>query len=341
MCLVCVLSGCRMHDCQDRRGRSQRPKIERVKGGWHDLIVAHRQQCTAALATGGPDLERLVAQLYDRATDRRTLELAWRLLECDEKRNPGNTGFVGTVKLSERHICQVAKYLWRKLRRSECVPDVIDPVCLPVLSHFGDQISHDAMHLIVQPLLVNQIDPLTLAAGSEDDRLNSLSVSFDLAETSNRLVWAQASVRDPYNSVPQEPLSDLLWDVLPNKKCFQLITDMMWMPSPIGIFQGGRLSELLLDFYFDRTVVRKWREAHENVPLLRSGADFLVLCRSRKGAERIRADLLKILCEAGMPVDQAGESSICDLAAGDTVDWLGHAISRRNGKWQWKPHKSN
>ena len=335
MCLKCACGG-NIQGCEDRRV-SWRPKIERPKGNWYDFLRAHREQCRSALAMGGPDEEQLVAQLYDRVTDVRALETAWRFLEAHERANPGTTGFAPAVGLSDKEIRRVVKHLRSMLRKPGYVPDAIDYDGWPLASRFDKQVGQKAMCLIVEPLLVHGLDPLTLSAGSEDDRQNSLSVSCDLAETSNRLVWARVSVREPFDRVPEKSLFDLVWDGMPNNRCVELIVDLTGLPSPTGIFRGCRLSELLIEFYLDRMVVRKWHEVHKNVPILRSGAEFLILCRKKDGAERMRADLLEIIREAGMPVDEAGESSICDLNAGDSVEWLGYTISRQAGEWVYEP----
>ena len=335
MCLKCACGG-NIEDCEDRRV-SRRPRIERPKGNWYAFLCAHREQCRSALAVGGPDEEQLVAQLYDRATDVRALETAWRFLEAHEKGNPGTTGFAPAVGLTDKEIRCVVKHLRSMLRKPGYVPDVFDYDGWPLASRFDKQVGQKAMCLIVEPLLVHGLDPLTLSAGSDDDRLTGLGVTLDVAETSNRLVWAQTSVKEPFDRVPEKSLFDLVWEGMPNNRCVELIVDLTGLPSPTGIYQGCRLSQLLIDFYLDRAVVRKWREAHQNVPILRSGAEFLVLCQKKSGAERMRAELLKILDNAGLPVDEAAESSICDLNAGDSVEWLGYTISRQAGEWVYEP----
>ena len=335
MCFFCDLFHYKFPSCPGRI--NGRPKLERIKGPWYEFLPSHLQQCESALAMGGADEERLVAQLYDRATDIRTLEAAWRWLDNDKIQYPGISGTGRAVNLTDKEMRYLVTHLRNKLRKPGYVVEDHDFFLWPILSRLGDEVGRNAMCLIVQPLLVNGLDPLTLSVASDEASLNSLNVTLDLAGSKKRMVWAKASVKDPFDNVPEQHLFDMVWAGMPNNRCVQLIVDLTGLPSPTGILQGCKLSELLIDFYLDRVVVCEWREIHENVPLLRRGAEFLILCRKKDGAERMRADLVDILGKAGMPVDEAGESSISDLAAGDSAEWLGFAISRQAGEWHYEP----
>ena len=336
MCIYCDLFGGSIMGCLDDDD-DQTTKIERIRGKSKDFVGIHLDQCKTALALGGNEWESLIDQLFDRVTDLRNLEAAWQHLVEFEKQNPGKTEFGAVVDLTDKQIRLVLKELRRTLRNPKYMPTEGDAICWAILSHLTEKIGQTAMCAVVEPLLVEGLDPLTLTAGSEEARLNSLNATLSLATKENRLMWALVSAKDPFNNVPQDPLFDELWEILPNKKCFQLITGLTWMPDPNGISEGNRLSELLIDMYLDRTVVRKWREVHENVPLIRCGADFLILSQTKNDAKRMRADLLDILGKAAMPIDESSKSTICDLAAGETAEWLGYTISRQAEEWFHEP----
>ncbi len=199
----------------------------------------------------------------------------------------------------------------------------------------------EALCQILDPVISPSLDELTIDDRSANEHAKGLATALKLSADTKRLVWITVSVRRLSEGVSLDRLLDLFWDYLPNRKLIFLVEDLLRTPGNNGIPPGSRLAALLMHLFLDRAVVRKWRELHPKVPLIRCGGAFLVLCTDRKAAEGLHSALTKLLHEAGLPLHQEEkETPIRDLNAGEKATLPGCTIGRRDGEWQIEPDKS-
>jgi hypothetical protein len=87
---------------------------------------------------------------------------------------------------------------------------------------------------------------------------------------------------------------------------------------------------LLSNVYLDRCLDRPWRKQNPGLPLLRVVDDLLVLTRDEEESAAAQTSLRSMLIAAGM-LANANKGVIRDLAAGQSIDWLGYTI-RKGGQ---------
>lgn len=333
------LFGFRPLGTESRRRRSYTPPVKRLRGRSDQFLDIHKAECAAAIAARGEKLKILIAQLHNRASDERHLGTTWSALATLEKTHPGTTAFGMVADFDSVRIRYSVKLIQRVMRNRNFCPAPDDQVWWTALSLAGDQLIRFAVFQILEPVLTPGLDQLTIRDVSDDDREHGVDAAVSLSAKKARFIWMTAKVSSPLDHVPRDRLLDLFWEKLKNRKLIFLIEDLFTTPSKNGIREGSQMAELLLDFYLDWAVVRKWRNLHPKVPLIRSDGEFLVLCRTRNGAERLYPEIMSLLKKAGMAVDKPDGPPIRDLASGETAAWLGSVISRRNDEWRIQREK--
>jgi hypothetical protein len=84
---------------------------------------------------------------------------------------------------------------------------------------------------------------------------------------------------------------------------------------------------MLSNVYLDRCLDRPWRQQNPRMPLLRVVDDLLVLTWDEGESVAAQTSLRSMLVEAGMEAN-ASKGVLRDLAAGQSIDWLGYAICK-------------
>lgn len=319
--------------------RSRGPRVARLQCKGRVFLEVHQEECVTALAEGDAKLGFLVAQLHNRASDERHLFDAWRVLAAWEKEHPGTTVFALAAGLDLKEIRHAIKLIQRAMRTRTFRPAEVDTEFWIAMAPVADQLIHFATFQILEPLIVPSLDPLTLSPVAS--RIRHLERTSSLARKKKRFVWVTASVSNPLAHVLRGRLLELFWREFPNRKLFFLLADLLTIPTENGIKSGSRLAELLMDFYLDRAVLREWRRAHPQVPLLRRAGRILILCKTRKGAKKLYTDLKKLLRISGMRINEPQRTAISDLSAGEKATWLGYQISRQDDHWDIDLAESN
>jgi hypothetical protein len=73
---------------------------------------------------------------------------------------------------------------------------------------------------------------------------------------------------------------------------------------------------------------RPWRRDHPGLPLIRVADDLLALCRSEGQAQEAHGAFRRLLLPASMPLKETEETSIHNLDACESVNWLGFTIRK-------------
>jgi len=114
-----------------------------------------------------------------------------------------------------------------------------------------------------------------------------------------------------YQSVDEGPLSELIWAWLTHAQ-----------PDGRGVPQGSPISPLLANLYLDRID----EEFHSrDMRLVRFADDFVILCRTRTGAQEAMDRVVSVLKEFGLVLNRQ-KSQIVDFEQG--FKFLGHLFVR-------------
>lgn len=322
------------------RYRRSGPKVVRLRGTWRTFCANHVADCQTAMAAGREGFRCLTAQLFSRISDERNLVDTWALLDFAERSNPGSTGFASVANFSVQGKREACKRIRSALRNPKRRQDLLAWEHFELVRPIVGRLITTAAMRILAPVLEPGMDPLTIEKYAGDARDKGFKRALKTARTKKRLVWAKAVVDRPIGQIPRGNLLDVIWHEIPNRKLIRFIEESLAIPGENGIRAGNSLSDLLLEFYLDRQIMRKWRKQHPAVPLVRSSAEFVLLCKTQKGAKKLLPDLIKLLGEAGLRADHERAGSIRDLSAGQKVAWLGRVITRRGDKWRISKPKS-
>jgi hypothetical protein len=115
------------------------------------------------------------------------------------------------------------------------------------------------------------------------------------------------------------------------------------MGTKRGIRQGSPVSPLLANIFFDAYIDRPWYRRWAQWPLIRYCDDLLALCTTAEEAADAYQKLAALAASAGTPLKGlAAGDCICNLQAGEPVQWLGFTLQRqgdhvaiRVGKAAW------
>jgi len=163
----------------------------------------------------------------------------------------------------------------------------------------------------------------------DTDRHKQLALLEQYAKNEGRSVLLVEDIKDAFTQVPHGRLLDVLRGKLP-EDVMRLIEMIIDNDIKTGLRQGSPLSPLLMNIYLDHFLDRPWNKLHPDLPLIRTVDDVLILCRTVDEAHVAYADLEKLLRPAAMPLKGTEETSIKDLACGDTARWLGYEISMQD-----------
>lgn len=136
--------------------------------------------------------------------------------------------------------------------------------------------------------------------------------------------WVVVHFQDRFNDVPAERLMRCLWqEQLPQdvRRLIHRACDT----ADSGAGRLGPLFDLLHEAYRHASIDQVWREDVPGRPLLRIGAEFVVLCRHGEDPEPAKLEVLRFVEGGTMPVDRL-IMSVRDLDV-DTAIWAGYAIS--------------
>ena len=321
-------------------------------GGGFDPALTHSKpigytldfnahHCHLSHSVTKPNWPKPDEYLLGRMTDRRTLMAACdRLLRNGPKTAGPNGGRL--EHYSRLELGRLCKTLSKAISDGTYRPGPVKTIRIPKVGKPGktrciavqnieDRIVSKAALEVLQPFVSPRLSPLTFGvnrAGREDALVAALSI----AEATGRWSWVSDDVESAFDRIPFNRCMDACLSTgLPDA-----VVDHLRLIAGTGrkrgVLQGAPVSMLLASIFYHHHLDRFWPEGHPACLLLRYVDDLLVLCLSPGHASNVYPLLSKRLTAIGTPLKGNATSSIFDLAAGATIEWLGYRIRQCDGR---------
>lgn len=300
-----------------------------------DLLARHRHEAQLVTQAGREGMEKVAPYLLGRATDARTLSIAWQDLITRGGQVPGSDGR-HYAELDDRQQWEQCRALSDALRASDYVPGPVRRVPLPPVTgrsampfqNFLDRVAQRAAESIIRPLLVPRFDDRAFGAKAERGRLRALALAGRLSVQENRNLWMTGCIEGAYQNAPQEVILRLARKRLAADDLVELIERLL-RPRSAGLLETNPLSELLLNLLLHRFLDVPWRDRQPELPLLRTTQHLMVLCRSIGEAKRARRVVRELLEPLGMHLSVYTGTGIQALGPDRPAEWWDVAVDRR------------
>ncbi|MGE0760105.1 MAG: reverse transcriptase domain-containing protein [Pirellulaceae bacterium] len=316
--------------------------VDIARGSPESFLRRYERLARNLLRAGPSAIQKFLQYLVDRSGDDRNLWCAYHHLASEGGQAPGPNGLTYEM-LTDPEIWALMRTLRDDIRSGTYRPGPTKTVRISKgpgkgtrtiqLANIEDRVVQRAVAQIVQPLVDPFFDAFSFGARPHRSDWQAKATARHLTNVEGRAMWIVEDIRDAFDNVPQKRLLEVLRSRLPADDFQQLVERMIVTGTGRGIPQGSALSPLLLNVYLNHFLDRPWRRAGRS-PMLRYIDDMAVVLPSgdQEGAKETYKDLDQQLKSAGMPVKGSAAASIHDLAAGETVEWLGFRVSMRDGK---------
>jgi RNA-directed DNA polymerase len=284
--------------------------------------------------------------LYDKVYRRDILERAWELV----RRNRGAAGIdqttladverYGVDRLLDELARELRAHRWRPLAARRVwipKPGTTEqrPLSIPAVR---DRIVQAAVKLVIEPIF--EADMLACSFGFRPKRAAHDALQVLLDETWQNRRWVvETDIASCFEAIPHERLMTAIQERICDRQLLKLLRALLRagvledgaVRRPVtGTPQGGVVSPLLANVYLHR-LDRAWKTDRDGV-LVRYADDLVVMCYSRRQAERALATLTALLADLGLQ-PKAAKTRIVHLTEGGAgFDFLGfhHRLVRGN-----------
>lgn len=182
---------------------------------------------------------------------------------------------------------------------------------------------------LLTPILDPDFYPLSFGFRRGRSLAHCLAVAEELHQRGMRHLVC-ADIRDAFGTVPKNRLLQILRSRLRRSPVLWLIEELLDRQRKTGIPQGLSLSPLFLNLFLDHFLDRWWLRKCPGATLVRYADDLAVFCDSHAAAvdhyHRLRLRVETI----GMKVKEAEHEAVSDLAAKQSVAWLGCALRQHS-----------
>ena len=196
------------------------------------------------------------------------------------------------------------------------------------IQNFEDRCVERAILQIIRPITEAQYLDNSMgfrSPGYSREQALATAEHWELAH--DQWSWISEDLRDAFEHIPTGRLAQILRLMIPNDGIGEFIGHIAFNQNGRGIRQGGPLSPELLNVYLHWMLDRPWQQSFPGTPLFRVADDLLILAQPEETLSLYHA-LHQRAQEIGMPLKGTALSSICDLATGQSVNWLGYQIRR-------------
>ena len=275
--------------------------------------------------------------LYDKVYRRDVLERAWQLVRANkgaagiDKQTIADVEQFGVDRLLDELAADLREGRWRPLpARRVFIPkpgrDELRPLSIPAVR---DRIVQAAARIVVEPIF--EADMLECSFGFRPRRSAHDALQVLVDETWGGRRWVlESDVANCFEAIPHSQLMSAIEERIVDRHVLKLLRAMLRAGvmedgavkrGGAGTPQGGVISPCLCNVYLHR-LDRQWTERGAGV-LVRYADDVVVMCRTRKEAERALEALRTILSELGLTLKDAKTRIVELREGGEGLDFLG------------------
>ena len=316
---------------------ARRRAADAHRGTRHDFLRRHEMDATEA-ARGSLVAKRAFAsKLLKWIADHRNLHAALDYLASECGQGAGPDGLTYT-DLADWDNWELVRTLSKAILNGTYRPGPDRIQWIKKTSGNGDRILRypsvidrvvqRAVVQVLQPFLDPMFDPLSFGYRPRRGVNHAVAHAERLAVDHGNWVWVTEDLKDAFDAVPQERLLQVMRKHVPDDGTMALLERLIRTESGRGLRQGGNLSPFLMNAYLDHVLDQPWRKRNPGQPQLRWADDSLIQCSGRTNAILRHQRLDELVRPAGMKLKGSPGSTIFDLGAGDSADWLGYRISR-------------
>ena len=286
--------------------------------------------------------------LYDKVCRWEVLAEAWK--RVSQKGGSGGVDGQSIEQIEKEYgVERFLKEIQRELKEERYEAAAIRRVYIPKgdggqrplgIPTIKDRVIQMAVKLIIEPLF--EADFLEVSYGFRPKRSAQEAVQ-EVHRTINRRKWVvDIDLRSYFDTIPHDRLMERVRQRVSDPKVLHLIR--CWLKAGImeagvvqsvlsGTPQGGVLSPLLSNIYLHEL---DQRLSQGNGKLIRYADDLVILCWSRKEAERVLQKVHTALKEMGLELNE-DKTRICHVEEG--FDFLGFTF-REGYSQRWKRNVS-
>ncbi len=253
------------------------------------------------------------------------------------KENQGSPGIDGqTVEDFEANVAEELQGIQKALREKSYEPRPVKRVYIPKdrnrkrplgIPTVKDRVVQQSLRTVIEPIFEEKF--LDCSYGFRPGRSAHMAMEAIEGYLKEGCLWVvDADLTSYFDSIPHEKLIDRVAEEISDGSVLKLIRKMLqagvmedgiWTCEETGTPQGGVISPLLANIYlhpFDETMTQRGHR------LVRYADDWVILCRSKPGAERVLRGAIKLLGESGLTINP--EKTRIVNAAEEGFDFLGY-----------------
>lgn len=310
-------------------------------GDCRTLLRVHQRHVGLQLSGYHPDLPPVEPRLMRRLADARTLMAAAQDLLRRGRKAPGPNGL--RLELLEKpELWSLCRALAQAVRNGTYRPGADRNVKIPkegrqnefrelTIQNAEDRVVARAAVLILQPLLEPGFFPFSFGFRPGRGAAEALATALAIARAQHRWVWASADVAKAFDRIPFKRFLDTCRMHFP-PDVVEFIALIARTGNAQGLRQGSPISPLLCNVFFDHLLDWPWSAQHPDLPLLRYADDLLLLGSSIDEAICAHEALAARATAIATPLKGSLDSSVCDLAAGQSMTWLGYRVGLEGGQ---------
>jgi RNA-directed DNA polymerase len=275
--------------------------------------------------------------LYDKVYRRDVLERAWGQV----RRNRGGPGidWVTIADVEEYGVTRLLDELAADLKSGRYRPLAARRVWIPKpgrgerrplsIPAVRDRVVQAAVKLVIEPCFEADFLPCSFGFRPKRGAHDALQVLIDETWRGRRWV-VETDIASCFEVIPHDQLMHAIEERIVDRHVLKLLRAMLRAGvmedgtisrAAAGAPQGGVISPLLANIYLHR-VDRQWQNIGQGV-LVRYADDLVVLCRTRREAERALEVLTAILADLGLEPKATKTRIVYLEEGGGGVEFLG------------------